>query len=90
MNWDRIERGWAQFMGTAQNRWEKLSEEQLRTIAGSREALAASIKEAYGVTIEAAGRQIDQWQSDQRLAQGDDEKGERLAGPKDGQGKKYY
>jgi uncharacterized protein YjbJ (UPF0337 family) len=90
MNWDRIESNWAQFMVTARGRWEKLTDDQLRTIAGKREALAASIKEAYGVTIEAAQRQVDQWQGDQKLAQGDDEKGERMASPKDGQGKTYY
>jgi uncharacterized protein YjbJ (UPF0337 family) len=84
MNWDRIEGNWTRFMATARSRWEKLSEDQLRSIAGRRDELAAGIKQAYGVTIEAAQRQIDQWQSDQKMAQGDDETGERMAGPKDG------
>jgi uncharacterized protein YjbJ (UPF0337 family) len=84
MDWDRIERNWAHFIATARARWEKLTDDQLRAIAGRREELAGSIKEAYGITVEASRRQIDQWQSDQKLAQGDDEKGERMAGPKDG------
>lgn len=89
MNWDRIERNWTHFTETAKSKWEKLTDDELRTIAGRREALAASITEAYGVTLQAAQRQIDQWQGDQKLAQGDDEKGERMAGPKDDQGNRH-
>lgn len=89
MDWDRIERNWTQFTATAKSRWEKLTEDELRTIGGRREALAASIKDAYGVTVEAARRQIDQWQGDQKMAQGDDEKGERMAGPRDDRGNRH-
>jgi uncharacterized protein YjbJ (UPF0337 family) len=80
MKWDRIEADWKQFVGTAKARWDKLTEDQLRAIAGQREQLAGSIQKAYGITLEASRRQIDQWQRDQRGTQGEDERGERLAG----------
>jgi uncharacterized protein YjbJ (UPF0337 family) len=80
MNWDRIEANWKQFLGTAKNKWEKLSEDQLLAIAGRREQLAGSIQQAYGITLEAAQRQIDQWLRDQKVTQGADETGERMAG----------
>jgi uncharacterized protein YjbJ (UPF0337 family) len=83
MEWNRIEGNWTKFMAAAKSRWEKLTEEQLLVVAGRREWLAGSIQESYGITREASHRQIDQWQADQKLTQGEDETGERLAGSAD-------
>lgn len=83
VKWQRIELDWKQFVGTAKAKWDKLSDERLELIAGRREELAQGIQEAYGITREASHRQIDQWQCDQKAAQGDDERGERMAGPQD-------
>ena len=79
MNWHRIEGNWKQFVGAAKAKWGKLTDDQLALIAGRRDELAGRIQEAYGITREASQRQIDQWQSDQKMAQGEDEAGERLA-----------
>ena len=78
MNWDRIEGNWKQFTGTAKAKWGKLTDDQLAFVGGKRDQLAGKIQEAYGVTKEAAQRQIDQWQSDQREQVSEDEKGEQL------------
>jgi uncharacterized protein YjbJ (UPF0337 family) len=78
MNWDRIEGNWKQFTGTAKAKWGKITDDQLAVIGGKRDQLAGRIQEAYGVTKEAAQRQIDQWQSDQREQVSDDERGEQL------------
>jgi uncharacterized protein YjbJ (UPF0337 family) len=75
MNWDRIEGNWKQFKGTAKAKWGKLTDDQLDVIAGRRDQLAGWIQEAYGLTLEASQRQIDQWQSDQR--ESEEEKRER-------------
>ena len=83
MNWYRIEADWEHFLGAAKSRWNKLTHRELELTAGRRGELARSIQEAYGITREASQRQIDQWQSDQRAVQGEDEKGERMAGPQD-------
>jgi uncharacterized protein YjbJ (UPF0337 family) len=66
MNWDRIEGNWKQFKGTAKAKWGKLTDDQLDVIAGKRDQLAGRIQEAYGLTLEASQRQVDQWQADQR------------------------
>ena len=78
MNWDRIEGNWKQFTGTAKAKWGKLTDDQLSVVAGKRDQLVGRIQEAYGITKEAAQRQIDQWQSDQREEVSDDEKGEQV------------
>ena len=78
MNWDRIEGNWKRFTGTAKNKWGKLTDDQLTAIAGRRDQLAGRIQEAYGITKEASQRQIDQWLSDQKEQQSEDEKGEQV------------
>ena len=83
MNWYRIEGDWKHFVAAARAKWGKLSDEQLLAIAGRRDELAASIQDAYGISPEASQGQIDEWQHDQKSDQGDDEKGERVAGPLD-------
>ena len=83
MDWDRIQGNWTQHVEAAKAKWDKLTDEQLQSIAGHRDQLAGSIQEAYGITREASQRQIDQWQGDQKATQGEDEKGERMAGPRD-------
>ena len=84
MKWDRIEGDWMRHVSNAGSRWEKLDEGQLAATAGRRDHLAAAIQQAYGVSREAAQRQIDQWQMDQRATPpAEDEVGERVAGPRD-------
>ena len=56
MNWDRIEGNWKQFKGNAKQQWGKLTDDQLDVIAGK-------IQEAYGVTKDAAEKQLAEWQT---------------------------
>ena len=79
MNWDRIEGNWKQFKGTAKQKWGKLTDDQLDVIAGKREHLAGKIQEAYGITLDASQRQIDQWQADQKEDLKEEEKAEEIA-----------
>ena len=65
MNWDRIEQNWQQFEVKAQQRWERLGENELRLVAGNRDALRAKIQQAYGIHKDEADLQIDQWVSEQ-------------------------
>jgi len=66
MNWDRIEGNWHQFLGSAREKWGRLSRDQLATIAGKREVLAGRIQECYGLTREDTERQISEWQDMQK------------------------
>jgi uncharacterized protein YjbJ (UPF0337 family) len=50
MNWDQIEGKWKQFVGSARDRWGKLTDNDWEMIAGKKEHLIGSIQERYGVT----------------------------------------
>jgi uncharacterized protein YjbJ (UPF0337 family) len=62
MNWDRIEGNWKQFKGNAKEQWGKLTDDQLDVIAGKRDHLVGKIQESYGITKEAAEKQLTEWQ----------------------------
>jgi uncharacterized protein YjbJ (UPF0337 family) len=62
MDWERISANWAHWRDRVRDRWGRLSELDLTTIAGRREHLAARIQEAYGLTREEAERQLLNWE----------------------------
>ena len=62
MNWERISGNWTQWKGRIQERWGKLTQEQLDVIAGRREQLSGHIQEAYGLTKDEADRQLRDWE----------------------------
>jgi uncharacterized protein YjbJ (UPF0337 family) len=62
MNWDRISGNWTQWKGRIQERWGKLSHDQLDVIAGRRDQLSGRIQEVYGLTKEEAERQLRNWE----------------------------
>ena len=66
MNWERIEGDWERLKGSAKRQWDKLTDEQLDAIAGSRDALSGRIREVYGITKETTERQVSAWQSVQK------------------------
>ena len=61
MNWDQIEGKWKQFTGSAQERWGKLTSDDLQTLTGQKNHLVGKIQERYGVAKEEAERQTDEW-----------------------------
>ena len=58
MNWDVIEGDWKQFKGLVKEKWGKLTDSNLDTIAGKRDQLAGSIQETYGITKDQAELQV--------------------------------
>ena len=62
MNWDRISGNWTQWKGRIQERWGKLSHDQLNVIAGRRDQLSGRIQEVYGLTKEETERQLRNWE----------------------------
>jgi uncharacterized protein YjbJ (UPF0337 family) len=58
MNWDVIEGDWKQFKGRVKEKWGKLTDDNLDTIAGKRDQLTGSIQEAYGITKDQAELQV--------------------------------
>ena len=58
MNWDIIEGNWTQFKGHVKEKWGKLTDDNLDTIAGKREQLAGRLQETYGITKDQAEIQV--------------------------------
>ncbi|HZZ95018.1 MAG TPA: CsbD family protein [Usitatibacter sp.] len=65
MNWDRIEGSWKQLKGTMKQQWGKLTDDELDQIAGARDKLVGKIQERYGISKDAAERQVNDWQDSQ-------------------------
>jgi uncharacterized protein YjbJ (UPF0337 family) len=62
MNWDRVSGNWSQWKGRVQERWGKLTGDQLDVINGRRDQLSGRIQEVYGLTKEEAERQLRNWE----------------------------
>jgi len=61
MNWEQIEAQWKQFGEHAKTKWNKLTDDDLRTLAGKKDLLVAKIEERYGIVKKNAEKQVDQW-----------------------------
>jgi uncharacterized protein YjbJ (UPF0337 family) len=62
MDWSRIAGNWPHWRGRLRERWGRLTEDQLDSIAGRREQLTARIQELYGVGQDEAERQLRNWE----------------------------
>src|SRR5262245_34122888 len=62
MNWDRIAGNWMQFRGKVQEKWGKLTNDDLDRIAGQREQLVGSVRELYGILQDDAEKQVREWE----------------------------
>jgi uncharacterized protein YjbJ (UPF0337 family) len=61
MNWDRVEGNWKAFKGQVQQKWGKLTNDDLDVIEGKRTELSGRLQQRYGVAKDEAERQIDTW-----------------------------
>ena len=61
MNWDQISGKWSQIKGGIRQKWGRLTDDELKVIAGSKDKLIGRIQERYGIAKEAAQRQLDDW-----------------------------
>jgi uncharacterized protein YjbJ (UPF0337 family) len=61
MNWDRIEGNWKEFKGKVQQKWGKLTDDDMNVIEGKRSELTGRLQQRYGVAKDEAERQIDSW-----------------------------
>ena len=69
MNWDRVEGNWKTFKGQVQQKWGKLTDDDLDVIEGKRTELAGRLQERYGYAKDEAEKNIDTWLKDGELAQ---------------------
>ena len=61
MNSDRIEGNWKEMKGKVQQKWGKLSDDDMDVIDGRREELVGKIQQAYGKSREEAEKEIDEY-----------------------------
>ena len=59
MNWDEIEGNWKKFKGNIQERWGRLTNDDLDIIEGRRENLSGEIQRRYGIAKDEAEQEID-------------------------------
>jgi len=81
MDWERISGNWPHWRDRIQQRWGRLTSQQLDGIAGQRERLVARLEDAYDLSRQDAERQLRNWErnlaleefDETDLALGDDE-----------------
>ncbi|MFP4539073.1 MAG: CsbD family protein [Dichotomicrobium sp.] len=61
MNWEQVRGNWHQMKGRVKQKWGELTDDELDQIAGRREYLAGKIQKTYGITLEEAEKQVDEW-----------------------------
>lgn len=61
MNQDQFKGSWKQIKGKAQQKWGKLTDDDLDTVGGKVTELEGRIQERYGVEKEEAKRQVEEF-----------------------------
>ena len=61
MNWDRVEGNWKTLKGQVQQKWNKLTDDDLDVIEGKRTELAGRLQQRYGYAKDEAEKNIDAW-----------------------------
>ena len=59
MNWNQIQGDWKEFSGKVQERWGKLTDDEMTAIAGRRDQLIGYLQQRYGYAKECAEKEID-------------------------------
>lgn len=61
MNWNQIEGRWDQLAGQVKSQWGKLTDDDVKNIAGKRQQLVGKLQERYGVLKEDLEKQVNAW-----------------------------
>jgi len=82
MQWETVgKKKWNQFKGKVQEKWGKLTDEDLDSIQGSRDILVGKITQRYGYTRGTAEREVNEWMKSGDL-EGDPETDAPIRGPR--------
>jgi uncharacterized protein YjbJ (UPF0337 family) len=63
MNWDRIEGQWKQVKGNIKERWGDLTDDRIEQAAGQRDKFIGVIQEQYGISRDAAEKEVREWEA---------------------------
>jgi len=61
MNWDRVEGNWKEFQGKVEQKWGKLTKDDLAVVKGRRQELSVRLQQRYGYAKDEAEKEIDSW-----------------------------
>ncbi len=61
MNWNQIEGSWKQAKGKIQERWGKITDDDLDVIAGRRILLIGKLQERYGFKRAELEKEVDEF-----------------------------
>jgi uncharacterized protein YjbJ (UPF0337 family) len=61
MNWDQIEGRWDQLAGEVKSQWGKLTDDDVKNIAGKRQQLIGKLQERYGALKQDVEKQVTDW-----------------------------
>jgi uncharacterized protein YjbJ (UPF0337 family) len=61
MDWDDVERTWEQTKGKLQEKWGKLTDDDVDLISGLRDRLEAKIQQRYGFATDHARKEVEDW-----------------------------
>jgi uncharacterized protein YjbJ (UPF0337 family) len=61
MNWDVLSGKWSEIEGGIRSRWSKLTDDDVHMLEGKREHLVGKLVERYGVVVDEAEKQADEW-----------------------------
>ena len=61
MDWNRVEGNWKQVRGKVQEKWGKLTDDDLNVINGRRDQLEGKIQERYGYHKEQIHQELNDW-----------------------------
>ncbi|GAA0854760.1 CsbD family protein [Aliiglaciecola litoralis] len=61
MNSDTLEGNWKEMKGKAQQKWGKLTDDDLDQIEGRKTELVGKIQQAYGKSKEEAEKEVDEF-----------------------------
>jgi uncharacterized protein YjbJ (UPF0337 family) len=61
MNWDQITGNWKQFQGKIKEKWGKLTDDDLKVVAGKRDQLLGLLQQRYGYAKDLAEKELDEF-----------------------------
>lgn len=61
MNWDQVEGQWKNIKGKVREKWAKLTDDDIESIAGKKDRLVGKIQERYGIEKENAEKDLDRY-----------------------------
>ena len=64
MNWDIIEGKWKQAAAVVKSKWGKLTDDDLKAIAGKRDQLIGKLQERYGLAKDQVEKQLGDFERD--------------------------